>query len=414
VGSSSRSRDAAHPERLLVLIPDSLSALVAKGEVTERYYNPGDLFSDVHIAMTNDDRPAPEDVQPMVGSARLHLHNLPPSPSMFVKSLGWRPSLLRRWAASAVRLAGEVQPQLIRCHGAHLNGFAASEVRRRLGIPYVVSLHGNSDRDLRRHWGPREGDWRFRVQLWAGIALERATISSADCVVCVYRFIEPFAKRMGARRVEVIYNVVNAANIRIKTDYALHQPPQLILPGRQMIRKDPRPVLQALAELPEVKLTLIGDGPLHDEAVDLAQRLGLSARCQFPRSMPNDRLCRSLADHDVLISVNDYGGVSKVELEAALTGMPVVTNAHPQEEHPEVLGDACLAVSGTPLSYAEAIRRLLADERLRAQLGQTVRANAEAVRPETMEERYVALYTELLQTPGQPHSDSSQATLTAR
>ena len=28
----------------MLLIPDALSALVAKGEVTERYYNPGDLF----------------------------------------------------------------------------------------------------------------------------------------------------------------------------------------------------------------------------------------------------------------------------------------------------------------------------------------------------------------------------------
>ena len=65
--------------RLLVMIPDRLSDLVNKGEITERYYNPGNLFGEVHLAMTNEDRPDLAAVQKMVGDARLHVHNLPDS-----------------------------------------------------------------------------------------------------------------------------------------------------------------------------------------------------------------------------------------------------------------------------------------------------------------------------------------------
>src|SRR5690242_19526301 len=178
----------------MVLIPDALSELVSKGEVTDRYYNPSDLFREVHIVLTNHDRPAPSDIQPMVGTAQLHVHNLPIDPSLFRRTLGWQPRLLRSWARDAVGLARELQPQLIRCHGAHLNAFAAAEIRRLAGVRYVVSLHTNPDELRDRAKG--SGDLRARVALQASTAVERIALSHADCVVCVYHFIEPYARRM--------------------------------------------------------------------------------------------------------------------------------------------------------------------------------------------------------------------------
>lgn len=398
--TASQTPAARHPaidaQRLLVLIPDALSDLVSKGEVTERYYNPGSLFREVHIVMTNDDLAVAGAIQPMVGTAELHLHNYPPARWLFGRTLGWRPRLLRRWASDAVELAREIQPQLVRCHGAFLNAFLASEIHRHLGVPYVMSMHINPDRDIRHHWKGHEGDWRAQVQARAAVAMERAAIANAACVVCVYRFIDPYARKMGARRVEVIYNVVNAANILEKDEYSLGDPPRVILPGRQFFKKDPRPVVEALASVPRVHCTFVGDGPLHEAAIELAAGIGVYERCTFVRALPNDELCRSLRNYDIVVSVNDYGGVSKVELEAALVGMPIVTNSHPLEDVPEVLGDACLAVAGDAESYAEALHRLIDDEALRAQLGRRVRQNASGVRPELMEERYVALYSELL------------------
>jgi glycosyltransferase involved in cell wall biosynthesis len=330
----------------------------------------------------------------MVGTAQLHVHNLPIDPSLFRRTLGWRPRLLRSWARGAVGLAREVQPQLIRCHGAHLNAFAAAEIRRLAGVPYVVSMHTNPD-ELRDR-AKNSGDLRARFALEASSAVERIALSHADCVVCVYHFIEPYARRMGARRIEVIYNVVNETNLLAKDSYALGSPAHIVVPGRQLDGKDPRPVVEALANLPGVRCTFIGDGPLHEATVALAERIGVNDRCEFRRTVPNDELCRSLRDYDVLVSVNDYGGVSKVELEAALVGMPIVTNQHPLERVPEILGEACLTVSGSLESYVDALQRLLIDEPLRRRLGSSVRQDARAVSPPKMEEDYAALYCDLL------------------
>ncbi len=48
---------------LLNIITDRLSHLEGKGEMTSRYYNPGEVFDDVHILMTNGDTPNPKNLQ---------------------------------------------------------------------------------------------------------------------------------------------------------------------------------------------------------------------------------------------------------------------------------------------------------------------------------------------------------------
>jgi len=62
---------------LLVLVPDHISAIVQKGEYQPRYYNPGEVFDEVHILTTTPDKPDPAALQRTVGRAKLHLHNLP-------------------------------------------------------------------------------------------------------------------------------------------------------------------------------------------------------------------------------------------------------------------------------------------------------------------------------------------------
>jgi glycosyltransferase involved in cell wall biosynthesis len=379
----------------MVIIPDRVSDLLAKGEITDRYYNPGDLFREVHIVLTNDDRPDPAKVQPMVGSAKLTLHNLPTGRGLFLRSLGWRLALLRGFTSKAVELAGAIKPEMIRCHGNALNALAAAAIKRQMGVPYIVSMHINPDEDLRYH-PKREGGWLDRLKLYAGLAIEKESLKNADCAVCVYRFIEPYARRRGAKRVEVIYNVINPDNIVPKASYDLSKPVRIVVPGRQFNKKDPSSVIAALAGLPNVHCTLIGDGDYHNRLRQLAADLDVQGRCDFRRSVANDELCRTLKDYDILVSVNEYGGVSKVELEAAHVGMPILTNGHPLEAEPEVLGRNCLVVSGDSQSIENGLKRLIGDDNLRRTLGAALRGSVAHLSSANMEESYTALYREIL------------------
>jgi hypothetical protein len=92
-------------ERLMVIVPDRLSDLVAKGEITERYYNPGELFKEVHLVVTNDDRPDPKVLQKAVGYAKIVLHSLPTGPRYFLRSLGWQWPLIEPFLKRGLELA---------------------------------------------------------------------------------------------------------------------------------------------------------------------------------------------------------------------------------------------------------------------------------------------------------------------
>lgn len=358
---------------LMVLVPDRVSAFIDKGEVVERYYNPGDLFSSVHLVLTNDDRPDLEAAKFMVGAADLHVHNLPAGPELFARSLGWRPALLGGFRGRAIALGREIRPDLIRCHGAHLNAFAARAISRDLGVPYVVSLHINPDEDVRGPGRP----WRDRLLGRAIAAVERRALRDADLVLPVYEPIVPFLRRLGVERYQVAYNVLNSRLVQ-KVDYRLHAPARVISVGRQLEQKNPEHLVRAVAALDGVELTLVGDGPSHEDLVALTRELGVEDRVRFERALPNDQLCQLLAEQDVFATHTEYWELSKSVLEPLLTGLPVLLNRRTGRPVPELETGICRFTENTTDGYERALRELLDDDEGRERLGRAAYRHAQA------------------------------------
>jgi len=386
---------ARERDRLMVIIPDRLSLLVSKGEVTPRYYNPGNLFREIHILLANDDRPDLAAVQPMVGDAKLVIHNLPAGRDTFIRSFGWRPGLLGHWAGPAVRIAKEVRPELIRCHGNNLNAFAALEIKRALGVPYVVSLHGNPDVDYNR--GRLARTWERKI---AGIAIESveiAAIKNADFIVPVYSPIIPYLEKHGVTAYEVIYNVVDYRG-PTKADYSIGDRIKAICVGRQEnLQKNPTPIIEAVASLPSVDLTLIGRGDLHESLRALADRLGLSKRVRFVRDMPNTQVLKEMTAADIYVYCSDNWEISKTCIEASLMGLPIVINQRDGGLATELVGDHVMAVEQSAKGYREALQRLIVDERERERLGRRAAAISKTRwHPAAMEQRYVDIYRKLV------------------
>lgn len=67
-------------QRLMVMVPDRITDILVKGEYQPNYYNPGELFDDVHLLTTTDDRPDLTLLQRTVGRARLPSTTSPSSP----------------------------------------------------------------------------------------------------------------------------------------------------------------------------------------------------------------------------------------------------------------------------------------------------------------------------------------------
>ena len=407
---------------LLVLIPDCLSDLVKKGEVTTRYYNPGNLFDEVHILMTNDDRVSPGEVQRTVGDARLYLHNLPEQKRFSIqhtpffrplllrrqatpiRGLGltllqqYQLSLLNRWALPALKLASDIRPNLMRCYANDYNAYVASRIKRALHIPYVVSLHNNPGAEPRRRIIDPNASRREQLFGILFDQVERIGIREADLVIPVYQSIIPYLQRVGCQNYEVAYNVLNS-KLGKKEAYGLHNPVRLISVGRHFEYKNPENIIRAVQKLPQAHLTLIGDGPYKERLERLVNECGIAHRVTLHRAIPNDVLCEQLPDYDIFVVHNELWGMSKAVLEALLTGLPVITNRKSRigAQAPEMQDDFMMLVENTKEGYLQALRTLIEDDCLRERLGRKAYAHArERWSPEKTEAKYVELYKRVM------------------
>jgi glycosyltransferase involved in cell wall biosynthesis len=378
---------------LMVFVNDPLSDFIRKGETPARYYNPGGLFDEIHIWMINEDRPDADLLQRMAGNAKLILHNLPISKKIFIKSLAWRPYLLREWAGPAIESAAKIRPKLIRCHGNLLNAVPAMFIKESLGIPYVVSLHNYPDaKACLENLG-----WKARLLLKSTQAVERSVLMKADRVLPVYKSILPYLDRLGVSNYEIAYNVIPPDHLRKKEDYRLAKPVKVISVGRQLHGKNPDNIIKAIRMLPEVELLIVGDGPLHESLRKTAEAEGVSARVEFRKSVPNDRLCGMLREFDICATHSDYGEISKAVLEALLTGLPVVINRREGDPVPEFVDGPLLMVENSPEAYRMAIRKLIDDDDFREGLGRKAFAHSQAHwSPVKAEENFVRIYSDLM------------------
>ncbi|CAO5679915.1 MAG: hypothetical protein HEEMFOPI_01362 [Holosporales bacterium] len=380
-------------KKLLIISSDYISSWVKKGEVVPRYYNPGNLFDEVHIMMTNDDKPDPKLVQPMVGNAKLFLYNYPEPDGFLKKTLGWQPWLMRKWAKGVIPIVNEIDPSLIRCHGAHLNSFIASYIKKNIKIPYVVSLHINPDENFRKN----TETFKEKIIFNCLKKIERIGLKNADLVMPVYEPIVPYLKTMGINRFKVCYNVINEKFALQIKNYSLSLPARLIYIGNLHFQKNPINIIEAIKDL-NVRFTIIGDGNRYDSLLNLSKELGLDKKISFNRSIDNENLVDILLSHDIVVLNTKHFEFSKVMIESSLLGMPIITNKLPRGlKVPELSHDNCLYVNDTVDGYRIGIQELIDNEQKRREIGIKARSFAlEKCDPVLCEKRYAEIYNEFM------------------
>ncbi|NDV22171.1 glycosyltransferase [Desulfovibrio sp. JC022] len=338
---------------LLVIIADRLSHIIEKGELIDRYYNPGGVFSDVHILMTNDDKPDKEILQRTVGNARLTLHNLPSGMGLLAKTL-WRPFLLRRWAEQAVDLTKGIKPDLIRCYGNFLNGYVGARIKEELGIPFFVSLHTQPDQTRAN----QDVDFRTKVFYALSKAVEKYTLHTADRVSCVYGSILDYARNKGASDPFVAYNVINPGKTEPKENYSYSGTLKLLYVGRVIPAKNPENIIRALQYV-DAQLTVVGSGSKELELAELVSELKLNEKVRFIPAMPNDRLCRTMHEYDLFVGHSQYSEFPKTVLEASLCGLPILFNSRRGTPVPEFENHIAKMVEDSPSGYRAGIEFFL-------------------------------------------------------
>jgi colanic acid/amylovoran biosynthesis glycosyltransferase len=267
------------------------------------------------------------------------------------------------WAPGFHQSVRRAHPALIHSHFA-VDGTDALGMQKDLHLPMVVTLHGfdvsTSDEDFARNRSGRLFLSR-RQQLWR----------TASHFVCVSKAIREIALRAGYPEQKLIVRYIGVDCDKFAAAPAADREENLILFVARLVEKKGceyliRAAAQLRARHREVRLVIIGDGPLRSELEQLVLSLRVPAEflgVQGPDAVRGwMQRARVLCNPSVTAGNGDTEGLGMVFAEAQATGLPVVSTHH--GGIPEVVRDGetgLLARERSVEELASHLERMLAD-----------------------------------------------------
>jgi glycosyltransferase involved in cell wall biosynthesis len=151
--------------------------------------------------------------------------------------------------------------------------------------------------------------------------------------------------------------IENALPTGVPVHHQPHTPFKLLFLGRFVPFKNLGSLILALKDMPDVTLTLVGEGPLEDQLRNLVHDEGLSDRISFLSAHTGDAKQELFLDHD-LLTLPSYTEISpNTALEARSTGLPVLLTTETGLSH--TLSDGCmLRQLRSPVDIVNAIREI--------------------------------------------------------
>ncbi|MEK7506517.1 MAG: glycosyltransferase family 4 protein [Patescibacteria group bacterium] len=243
-------------------------------------------------------------------------------------------------------------------------------------------------------------DFKFIVTLQEGKMLDkqnwlikffrRLILKKADIITAISNYLADYAKKINPRaQIVIIPNGVDIEKFQIpkskyQTKFKLQNPKNktIITVSRLVSKNGIGDLLEAFAlvkeKTNEVKLVIIGNGPLRDSLEQKAKNLGFSEDILFLGEVPNQKLPDYLKLADVFVRPSLSEGLGTAFLEAMAAGLPIV--ATPVGGIPDFLKDGetgLFCQPREPSDIADKIVKLLSDEALRREISQQGRTLVE-------------------------------------
>ena len=245
---------------------------------------------------------------------------------------------------------------VIDAHYLYPDGVAAAILARKLDKPLVITARG-SDVNLLASYA-----WPRRLLRWAA--------SEANAIVTVSAALSKRLIELGvdACKITVARNGVDMERFAPVDQAAARQRLGLETAGtiiasigNLVIEKGHDVVIDALRQLPTVRLIVVGDGPERARLLDRVATNGLTARVLLLSAQPQHELKWIYGAADVVVLASMREGLPNVLLEAIACGRPVVATR--VGGIPEIVTDPVagrMIDERTPTAVANAVKEVLA------------------------------------------------------
>jgi len=213
---------------------------------------------------------------------------------------------------------------------------------------------------------------RYGLQIELLKALRSWWTRRADRVIVPSRYLARWVAAWGVpeEKIVVIYNAVEPVDGVEPLPVPLRTPVKAVTVGRLIPLKRVDGLLEALKELPDLGLVVVGDGPERPRLERLARDLGVSDRVYFAGQRSKKEALGLMAACDLFVLNSAHEGLPYVVLEAMALGLPVVATA--VGGTPEVVrnGETGLLIHSGNRAMEKTLCALVTDEKTRQRLGE--------------------------------------------
>jgi glycosyltransferase involved in cell wall biosynthesis len=225
------------------------------------------------------------------------------------------------------RLHRERPIGVIHAHAALPCGQAASLLARRLGVPYVVTVHGLDAFNTCLEAGV-QAEWRRRASL--------AVYRRASNVICVSRKVQQILESGMAAGVRstVVHNGTDTELFSPQLSFRpivepIADPQQeILIVGNLISSKGQDLVLRAIHSLvdsfPQVQCRIIGEGPDRPRLEALANKFGIRRRTHFLGRQSRTAVADAMRRCSIFVLPSRNEGLGCVYLEAMSCAKPVI------------------------------------------------------------------------------------------
>jgi hypothetical protein len=251
---------------------------------------------------------------------------------------------------------------LIHAHGSSPDDYGGYLLSKKLNIPYVLTVHGDSVYSL--------------INFPSRFKNSKKAMLNADAVIGVSskvteRISKITGRTQGVYKIYNGYNKVDTSKLSQKSSEKIN----ILFAANLIERKGCEQVLRAIAILKEkhknLKLVIAGGGKLFKKMTDLAEKLNISNFTEFEGNVIHNELIKLMSKCDIFIlpSYNEALGV--VYLEAMSLKKPIIASYG--EGITDLVEDHVSALLVFPQdikNIAEKLEWLITDKDLRNKIGE--------------------------------------------
>ena len=290
---------------------------------------------------------------------------------------------------------------VIHVHHPFLLGEVGAYFAKQLGVPLVYTFHTQLEQYA--HYVPLPAD----LVRWAAREHVAAFTKHCDCIICPSPSVRGLLDDYGVTcRVEVLQNAIdvrafqNASGERLRRELQLEPEHVLaIFTGRLSLEKNLSFLIDAFNQVharhPQLRLMLLGDGPIMEELKQEVLEYGLEGQVFFPGRVSYDKIPEYYAASDLFVMTSTTEVKPLAVLEGMASSLPVIAVNACGTGDTITHGVDGLLSPCDKAAYCQILEQATADQQLRQKLGASARQTAQQYSLDAYTDKLVALYREV-------------------